>query len=344
MIQNLKKISVEVPPGFATTSFAFKEFLRINGLDAKIKERLLKCDVNNVESLSSTSYDIRKWIVQGKLPKQLELNIRNELKHLSNSYGNSEDDDNTYAIRSSATAEDLGDASFAGQQATYLNVQGIENILIKVKLVYASLYLDRAIHYRSEGNYGDVYLSVGIQKMVKSSLSSSGVLFSVDTESGNKNVAIINSSYGLGEMVVQGAVNPDEWMVFKPSNTIVKRTLGSKETKMIFQSDFAKDLQQRTKAAESAHALVLPEIENTATGNIIKGEIIGDAAADYNDHEPLIETIERCDAFDMDDVLQPAALTALSDSQLGLLNVSGSLIGERREHMLAKEHPLKVSK
>lgn len=183
MIQNLSKIQPppEIPPGFCTTAFAFKEFLRINGLDSKIKERLSKCNVNNVESLRKTSFDIRKWIVQGKLPKQLELSVRQELKRLSNN-DNINDDTNTYAIRSSATAEDLGDASFAGQQATYLNVQGINNVLIKVKLVYASLYLDRAIHYRSEGNYGEVYLSVGIQKMVRSSLGSSGVMFSVNDD------------------------------------------------------------------------------------------------------------------------------------------------------------------
>ena len=230
---------VRIPNGFATTSHAFRIFLQRDSLDARIESALKNLDSDNISQLSSTGAMIRQWIIEQSLPESLEKEIRLAFQAL-----NENDSSASYAVRSSATAEDLPDASFAGQQESFLNVQGIEDILLKIKEVFASLYNDRAISYRVHKGFkhSDVALSAGIQKMVRSDLATSGVMFTIDTESGFKDVVFITSSYGLGETVVQGAVNPDEFYVHKPmlqadKKAIVRRSLGSKLIQMKFSSD-----------------------------------------------------------------------------------------------------------
>ena len=230
---------VKVPNGFATTSHAFRIFLQRDNLDARIESALQNLDSDNISQLSSTGATIRQWIIEQSLPESLEKEIRLAFQAL-----NENDFSASYAVRSSATAEDLPDASFAGQQESFLNVQGIEDVLLKIKEVFASLYNDRAISYRVHKGFkhSDVALSAGIQKMVRSDLATSGVMFTIDTESGFKDVVFITSSYGLGETVVQGAVNPDEFYVHKPmlqadKKAIVRRSLGSKLIQMKFSSD-----------------------------------------------------------------------------------------------------------
>ena len=229
---------VQVPNGFATTSHAFRIFLQQDNLNLKIETALQNLDSNNISQLSTTGAMIRQWIIEQTLPEALERDIRLAFQHL-----NANDSSASYAVRSSATAEDLPDASFAGQQESFLNVQGIEDVLLKIKEVFASLYNDRAISYRVHKGFkhSDVALSAGIQKMVRSDLATSGVMFTIDTESGFKDVVFITSSYGLGETVVQGAVNPDEFYVHKPmlqadKKAIVRRSLGSKLIQMKFAS------------------------------------------------------------------------------------------------------------
>jgi pyruvate,water dikinase len=238
---------VRVPDGFATTSHAFRIFLQRDNLDARIESALTNLDSDNISQLSSTGAMIRQWIIEQSLPESLEKDIRLAFQTL-----NENDSSASYAVRSSATAEDLPDASFAGQQESFLNVQGIEDILLKIKEVFASLYNDRAISYRVHKGFkhSDVALSAGIQKMVRSDLATSGVMFTIDTESGFKDVVFITSSYGLGETVVQGAVNPDEFYVHKPmlqadKKAIVRRSLGSKLIQMKFSS--AQERQQSGK-------------------------------------------------------------------------------------------------
>jgi pyruvate,water dikinase len=238
---------VKVPNGFATTSHAFRIFLQKNSLDARIESALKDLDSDNISQLSSTGAMIRQWIIEQSLPELLEKEIRLAFQAL-----NENDSSASYAVRSSATAEDLPDASFAGQQESFLNVQGIEDVLLKIKEVFASLYNDRAISYRVHKGFkhSDVALSAGIQKMVRSDLATSGVMFTIDTESGFKDVVFITSSYGLGETVVQGAVNPDEFYVHKPmlqsdKKAIVRRSLGSKLIQMKFSS--AQERQQSGK-------------------------------------------------------------------------------------------------
>lgn len=238
---------VRVPDGFATTSHAFRIFLQRDNLDARIESALINLDSDNISQLSSTGAMIRQWIIEQSLPESLEKEIRLAFQKL-----NENDSSASYAVRSSATAEDLPDASFAGQQESFLNVQGIEDILLKIKEVFASLYNDRAISYRVHKGFkhSDVALSAGIQKMVRSDLAMSGVMFTIDTESGFKDVVFITSSYGLGETVVQGAVNPDEFYVHKPmlqasKKAIVRRSLGSKLIQMKFSS--AQEQQQSGK-------------------------------------------------------------------------------------------------
>ena len=237
MISQLPQ-GVSVPTGFATTAHAFRLFLNQNGLAAKIHSTLKTLDSENVLDLASRGADIRSWIIDQKFPQELEQQIRQAYLLLNQNATNV-----SYAVRSSATAEDLPDASFAGQQESFLNVQGIEDILLKVKEVFASLYNDRAISYRVHKGFShaDVALSAGIQRMVRSDLGSAGVMFTLDTESGFEDVVFITSSYGLGETVVQGAVNPDEFYVHKPMLTqgksaIVRKNLGSKLIQMNFSS------------------------------------------------------------------------------------------------------------
>jgi pyruvate, water dikinase len=229
---------VRVPTGFATTAHAFREFLKHGGLDARIRERLQTLDTEDVRALAAAGAEIRGWLESQPFPPELEREIRAEFEKLS--AGNP---DASFAVRSSATAEDLPDASFAGQQETFLNVHGIDHILHKMKEVFASLYNDRAISYRVHKGFAHehVALSAGVQRMVRSDLGAAGVMFTIDTESGFPDVVFITSSYGLGETVVQGAVNPDEFYVHKPmlkagKRAVIRRNLGSKLIQMVFTS------------------------------------------------------------------------------------------------------------
>jgi pyruvate, water dikinase len=238
MISQLPQ-GVRVPTGFATTAHAFREFLAHGGLAQKIQQRLATLDIDDVRALAQAGAEIRGWIENQPFPSQLEQQIRSHFDKLVSGSPNA-----SFAVRSSATAEDLPDASFAGQQETFLNVVGIDSILHKVKEVFASLYNDRAISYRVHKGFAhsDVALSAGIQRMVRSDLGAAGVMFTIDTESGFEDVVFITSSYGLGETVVQGAVNPDEFYVHKPmlkagKKAVIRRNLGSKLIQMVFASD-----------------------------------------------------------------------------------------------------------
>jgi pyruvate,water dikinase len=240
MISNLSNAGVQVPGGFATTSLAFNQFLEQSGVEKKIHEILDALDVDDVNALAEAGKTIRQWILDTPFQTELEDEIKSAFIKLQGEMG----DEASFAVRSSATAEDMPDASFAGQQETFLNVKGYESVMVAIKHVFASLFNDRAISYRVHQGYDHkgVALSAGIQRMVRSDLSSSGVMFSIDTESGFEDVVFITSSFGLGEMVVQGAVNPDEFYVHKPTLSkgkpaIVRRNLGSKLIKMIYSED-----------------------------------------------------------------------------------------------------------
>ncbi len=237
MISQLPE-GVRVPTGFATTAHAFRQFLAHDGLAGRIQARLASLDTEDVRALAVAGAAIRGWLEAQPLPADLEAAIREAFKSLA--AGNLEA---SFAVRSSATAEDLPDASFAGQQETFLNVVGIEDVLHKMKEVFASLYNDRAISYRVHKGFAhaDVALSAGVQRMVRSDLGAAGVIFTIDTESGFQEVVFITSSYGLGETVVQGAVNPDEFYVHKPmlragKRSVIRRNLGSKLIQMVFSS------------------------------------------------------------------------------------------------------------
>jgi pyruvate,water dikinase len=240
MISNLANAGVQVPGGFATTAHAFNLFLEQSGLEARIHVLLDDLDVENIAALGKAGETIRNWIIDTPFLPELENAIRTAFKTLQGEAG----DEASFAVRSSATAEDMPDASFAGQQETFLNVKGYDSVMVAIKHVFASLFNDRAISYRVHQGYDHkgVALSAGVQRMVRSDCSASGVMFSIDTESGFEDVVFITSSYGLGEMVVQGAVNPDEFYVHKPTlakgfPAVVRRNLGSKLTKMIYSDD-----------------------------------------------------------------------------------------------------------
>ena len=240
MIGNLAKLGVSVPGGFATTAEAFQTYLEKSGLDQRIQSRLATLDVEDTNALVAAGREIREWIVQSPLPVELEQAISAAYIKLCTDAGA---DNVAVAVRSSATAEDLPDASFAGQQETYLNVVGIDDVLLKVKEVFASLYNDRAIAYRVHQGYKheEVFLSAGVQLMVRSDIGAAGVLFTLDTESGFRDVVFVTGSYGLGEMVVQGAVNPDEFYVFKPTlnagkPAVLRRALGTKQLRMVYSN------------------------------------------------------------------------------------------------------------
>ena len=229
---------VRVPTGFATTAHAFRQFLAFGGLTARINARLDALDTEDVRALAAAGAEIRGMVEAQPFPIDLEKAIRDEFVRLQ---GNNPE--SSFAVRSSATAEDLPDASFAGQQETFLNVVGIDDVLHKMKEVFASLYNDRAISYRVHKGFAhaDVALSAGVQRMVRSDLGAAGVMFTIDTESGFEDVVFITSSYGLGETVVQGAVNPDEFYVHKPmlaagKRSVIRRNLGSKLIEMVFAS------------------------------------------------------------------------------------------------------------
>ncbi|GAB3384739.1 phosphoenolpyruvate synthase [Lysobacter fragariae] len=238
MIGNLANLGVSVPGGFATTAEAFKDFIAHNNLHQRIFDKLATLDVEDVAALTAAGGEIRGWVIDAPLQDELDADIRKAYKQLCEENGGS---DVAVAVRSSATAEDLPDASFAGQQETFLNVTGADDVVHKVKEVFASLYNDRAIAYRVHHGFKheDVFLSAGVQLMVRSNVGSSGVLFTLDTESGFRDVVFITSSYGLGEMVVQGAVNPDEFYVYKPTlqqgkPAILRRSIGAKQLRMVY--------------------------------------------------------------------------------------------------------------
>mgnify|MGYP003451030469 FL=1 len=238
MIGQLANLGVSVPGGYATTAEAFKDFIAHNDLSTRIFDKLATLDVEDVDALTVAGKEIRGWVIDAPLQPQLDADIRTAYAQLAAENGGG---DIAVAVRSSATAEDLPDASFAGQQETFLNVTGADDVVVKVKEVFASLYNDRAIAYRVHHGFKheDVFLSAGVQLMVRSDVGASGVLFTLDTESGFRDVVFVTSSFGLGEMVVQGAVNPDEFYVYKPTllkgkPAILRRSLGSKLLRMVY--------------------------------------------------------------------------------------------------------------
>jgi len=239
MIGNLSRAGVSVPGGYATTAYAFNQFIAQSGVGKRIEQRLATLDIEDVDALALAGAEIRGWIIQTPLQPALEQAIRDGYRKLCDEAGTQV----SVAVRSSATAEDLPDASFAGQQETYLNVVGAEQVLLRIKEVFASLYNDRAIAYRVHHGFAhaDVSLSAGVQLMVRSDRGAAGVLFTLDTESGFRDVVFITASWGLGENVVQGAVNPDEFYVYKPTlrqdrPAILRRQLGSKAIRMVFSN------------------------------------------------------------------------------------------------------------
>ena len=239
MIRNLASLGVCVPGGFATTSEAFHLFMTVNGLTGKVSQLLDVLDVEDISMLVRTGRTIREWILDGELPDELQTEIVAAYRDLESRVHPNV----AVAVRSSATAEDLPEASFAGQQESYLNVRGIADVLAAVRKVFASLFSDRAIAYRVQKGFGHagLALSAGIQQMVRSDLASSGVMFTLDTESGFRDVVFITAGYGLGETIVQGQVNPDEFYVAKTAlnrdqPAIIRRSCGSKMQKMIFSS------------------------------------------------------------------------------------------------------------
>lgn len=238
MISNLSSADVLVPGGFATTSNVYIDFIAQEGLAETIENILYQLDINDIAALTEASILIQKHIIDTEFPEDVENDIRNAFNKMTEQYGN----DLAVAVRSSATAEDLPDASFAGQQETFLNVSGIENVLLKIKEVFASLYNARAIAYRVHQGFAheQVAISAGVQQMVRSDLATSGVMFTLDTESGFRDVVFITASYGLGETIVQGSVNPDEFYVYKNNlmenkPAILRRNPGSKEARMIYE-------------------------------------------------------------------------------------------------------------
>ena len=270
MISNLAGAGVSVPGGFATTAQAYRDFIEQNQLDQRIHELLDQLDVDDVTALAEAGKQIRQWIMEAEFPAQLEADIRAAFEKMANGNQNM-----AVAVRSSATAEDLPDASFAGQQETFLNIRGVDNVIRAAKEVFASLFNDRAISYRVHQGFDhkEVALSAGVQRMVRSETGTAGVMFTLDTESGFRDVVFITGAYGLGETVVQGAVNPDEFYVHKPTLTagrpaILRRNLGSKAIKMIYGEEAAAGKSVKTvevDAAERARfALSDAEVENLA--------------------------------------------------------------------------------
>ena len=238
MISNLANLGVTVPGGFATTAAAYRRFLSAAGLDQRINKLLDDLDVDDIEALTAAGATIRSWILDTPLPDDLMREVRAAWEEMA------KDADIAVAVRSSATAEDLPDASFAGQQETFLNVRGLDNVIDAMHQVFASLFNDRAIAYRVHHGFdhADVALSAGVQTMVRSDVGASGVMFTLDTETGFRDAVFVTASWGLGETVVQGAVNPDEFYVYKPAlasghRPILRKNLGSKAIKMVYSED-----------------------------------------------------------------------------------------------------------
>jgi pyruvate,water dikinase len=282
MISNLASAGVQVPGGFATTAYAFNQFLEQSGVNERIYKLLDTLDVDDVQALAQAGKQIRQWVIDTPFQPELEQAIRTAYQQLHPDLAQ----DVSFAVRSSATAEDMPDASFAGQQETFLNVRGYDAVIVAIKHVFASLFNDRAISYRVHQGYDHrgVALSAGVQRMVRSDLASSGVMFSIDTESGFEDVVFITSSYGLGEMVVQGAVNPDEFYVHKPTlaagrPAVVKRSLGSKLIKMVYSAEQSHGKQVQVvdvaQAERRSFSLTDSEVEQLAAQAVIIAEHYG---------------------------------------------------------------------
>ena len=271
MISQLAGAGVRVPGGFATTAEAYREFLAGGGLATRIEQALSTLDIEDVTALADAGKKIRQWILEAPLPPALEAGIASAYATLVKGQGN----EVTFAVRSSATAEDLPDASFAGQQETFLNIQGLDNVLLATRHVFASLYNDRAISYRVHQGFAhsNVALSAGVQRMVRSDKGAAGVLFTLDTESGFDKVVFITSAYGLGETVVQGQVNPDEFYVYKTAlaagkPAILRRNLGSKALRMVFTDTHAAGRSVQTldvsEAEQRRFSITDAEVEELA--------------------------------------------------------------------------------
>jgi len=276
MISNLSNMGVSVPNGFATTAQAFRDFMAQSGLHERIQAELAQLDVEDVNALAETGAKIRQWVIDTPFQPELEAQIKAAYEQLKGDAN----EEFAVAVRSSATAEDLPDASFAGQQETFLNVRGWENVKQALKEVFASLFNDRAISYRVHQGFdhAEVALSAGVQKMVRSDIAASGVMFSIDTESGFEDVIFITSAYGLGETVVQGAVNPDEFYVHKPTlkagrPAILRKTLGGKAIKMVYTDDSAHGKSVATVEVDEAErrqfSITNAEVEELAKQALI---------------------------------------------------------------------------
>ena len=274
MINNLSTLGINVPDGFATTSEAYKLFIESNNIDDKIQKILNELDLDSIKDLANAGKAIRRLILKATIPEELEEQIFQAYKNLTKG------SELSFAVRSSATAEDLPSASFAGQQETYLNITGFKNLLDAMQKVYASLYTDRAISYRAHQGFDnlDVSISVGFQRMVRSDQGASGVMFTLDTESGCEDVVFINSSYGLGETIVQGSVNPDEFYVFKKAVSngkfpIIRKNLGEKSEKMIFAKGRKAEASVKTikvsKSDQGRFSLTDKEIINLSKSAMI---------------------------------------------------------------------------
>lgn len=264
MIQQLKPQGVNVPDGFATTAYAFRNFIAEAGLEEKLRNLFSQMDINDVNSLQKTGKKARSLILNTPFPDSLKIAITEAYEELCERYG----DETDVAVRSSATAEDLPEASFAGQQETYLNIHGVSAVLEACHKCFASLFTNRAISYRENKGFDHlaIALSVGVQKMVRSDLASAGVMFSIDTETGFKNAALITAAYGLGENVVQGAVNPDEYLVFKPTlkegyQPILDKRLGTKSLKMIYDTGGSKQTHNVAVSARDRAQFCLQDDE-----------------------------------------------------------------------------------
>ncbi len=265
MIGELGGLGVSVPGGFATTAAAFAEFIDFNDLSRRIFDRLARLDIEDVDALVAAGREIRGWVIAAPLQPELERAVREAYAQLCSEAGAA---DIAVAVRSSATAEDLPDASFAGQQETFLNVSGIDDVLVRIREVFASLYNDRAIAYRVHHGFKheDVFLSAGVQLMVRSDVGAAGVLFTLDTESGFRDVVFVTASYGLGENVVQGAVNPDEFYVYKPTlrqgkPAILRRTLGSKQIRMVYSDAPGERVRNEDTPAELRNRFCLSDAD-----------------------------------------------------------------------------------
>lgn len=275
MISNLSRAGVKVPGGFATTTYAYREFLRVNELNDRISQLLTPLDVDNVEALAAAGKQVRSWLLAASLPDELVKAVTRAYQKFIADVGEGV----SFAVRSSATAEDLADASFAGQQETLLNIHGLDNLLNALRRVFASLYTDRAISYRAHHGFhhDQVFLSAGVQRMVRSDKGASGVIFTLDTESGFRDVVFITSAYGLGETVVQGIVNPDEFIVYKHNlasglPAILSRRLGAKAVEMVYGDEQAEQttvVQPVSAERSQRFSLSDEQVESLARQSVI---------------------------------------------------------------------------